>query len=380
MHLKKYFIYVGTVVYLLFVIFFFYYFFHSPKFLIQTDVTSFLTGAKIIKEGRVTDLYNLDVQLEYQNSVIFPEYKKFLLPFRNFPITAVVYIPLLNLGLQNSYIAVFITNVLLLTVFTLLVLRTFPGLKKKVLFYFLPFFFWPSVNNLIVGQYTPVILLIFLWIYRSIRDKKNIVSGFATSFLVLKPQYLLFTPFAFKMSNNKTDYMKGFLIGILLFVLINVCITRGNLTPFSDYPDFLLTTESSSFGSRPYQMFTLYGLEKQIMPKLKEGLLLAYNFVGYLAILIYIIFKKTTKHLETYFSFGIVAALLFSIHALTHDLLVLLLPIYFLFNEKNSNGYLMAILIAAPFLNLLLSGKLALFLSISILLLFILYLNKILRN
>lgn len=326
------------ITYVVFIILLFYQHYQDRLFLKQTDIISFLTGAKIIKEGKTEFLYDVETQFEYQNKVVTP-YQKALLPFRNFPVTAIFYTPLLNMNLKDSYAVVFAVNVLLVTVFAVLVFRLFPNLKKSKVLYFVPFLFWPSVNNLIVGQYTPVILLIFLWIYVSIKEKKDFLNGFATSLLIIKPQYLLFTPFALKLSVNKKNYLQGFIYGVIIFILINIFISKGNIRLFMDYPKFILSTESSNFGSRPNQMYTLYGLANFYFPRIDNSVLLGANLFFYALVAGFVYAKKKIdRNLNKTFTLGIVLTILFSIHALTHDLMTLLLPAFIIISSKTKFG------------------------------------------
>lgn len=377
---KQYNVLTGTFLYIfgiscvVFIFFVTYRYFHTPHFFLKTDVISFLTGAKIIKEGKTEFLYDIETQFEYQNKVVTP-YQKVLLPFRNFPVTAIFYTPLLNMNLKDSYAVIFAVNVLLVTVFAVLVFRLFPNLKKSKVLYFVPFLFWPSVNNLIVGQYTPVILLIFLWIYVSIKEKKDFLSGFATSLLIIKPQYLLFTPFAFKLSVNKKNYFQGFIAGVIIFILINIFISKGNIGLFMDYPKFILSTESSNFGSRPNQMYTLYGLANFYFPRIDNSILLGANLISYVLVAGFVyINKKIDRNLNKIFTLGIVLTILFSIHALTHDLMALLLPAFIIFSFETKFG------LTKSWLTLLFIGVLPLLQTKFLILLLIYYTIAVLYN
>ena len=328
------FFYIFGISYAAFIFLVSYRYLYTPYFLLKTDVISFLTGAKIIKEGNIGLLYDIETQFKYQNKVVTP-YQKVLLPFRNFPVTAIFYTPLLNMNLKDSYGVVFAVNILLVVVFTILTFRVFPDLKKNKIMYFVPFLFWPSVNNMIVGQYTPVILLIFLWIYVSSKEKKDFLSGLATSLLVVKPQYLLFTPFALKLSVNKKNYLQGFIAGIIIFILINTIISKGNIRLFMDYPKFIFSTESSMFGSRPNQMYTFYGLGNFYLPRIDNSILLGANLFFYALVVGYVhIKKKINWNINKIFTLGIAATILFSVHVLTHDLMILLLPVFIIISSE----------------------------------------------
>jgi len=308
-----------------------------PNFLIKTDVVSFLTGAKIIKEGKTDLLYDLATQSQYQNEIVAP-FVKILLPFRNFPITAFFYILLLDMGLLHAYSTIFLFGLIFLVAFHFIFTHFFPDLKKYKLLILLPLFFYPSVSNLIIGQYTPLILLIFLSIYLALVKDKSFWSGFATSFLSIKPQYLLFAPFSLALSINRKKYVFGFFSGLILFFLLNLAVTK-NLIPFINYPGFLFSTENSTFGSRPYQMLTLFGIVKRFLPQLNSLHLIIGNMAFY-CLTVVLILKKYRKENDTnkLFILGIFAALLFSVHALSHDLMILLLPIYIYLTSSKNNA------------------------------------------
>ncbi len=349
---------VFLIVYMVSMTYVFRLYFDIPKFLIQTDVISFLTGAKIIKEGKTEYLYDVNTQLEYQNAVISPDSKRFLLPFRNFPVTAALYTPLLQMDLKSSYTAVFCVNIALLLLFHFVSVKAFPGLGNKKFLFLLPIFYYPSVSNLIVGQYTPVILLIFLSVYLLIRKENSFWTGFATALLVLKPQYLLFTPFSLTLSKNRKQYVLGFLVGLMLFGTLNLAVT-GSFKPFLDYPGFILSTENSGFGSRYYEMFTLYGLVKQIIPQAKNEILIIGNFILYVMFTVLTIYKiRLSRNSDALFISGVLLTILFSVHALTHDLMVLLIPLYMGFVHGTDRGRMTSkILFIFPLVILVLSSS-----------------------
>jgi hypothetical protein len=325
----------------------------NPNFLIKTDLINFLTGAKIIKEGAIGNLYNTVTQLEYQNGIVGAENRTFLLPFRNFPITAIPYIPLLNLSLKESFVFVFCINIMLSLTFHFLFTRSFPKTVKSGYLLLLAVFFYPSVSNLIAGQHTGLILLILLFIFLYTRKQASFVAGILTSLLAIKPQYLLFAPFSLFAVKNKKSYSAGFIVGVSVFVLLNLLIAK-NFRVFFDYPKFLLLTENPDFGSRPYQLFTFAGVINQVFPKINSTVVIFVNFLAYLSVIFLVLKKRIGRRLNDIFIIGILTTTLFSVHALSHDLIVFLLPIYFLYIEKKDKYFLYSglIFIAAGILSL----------------------------
>ena len=338
MSVKRYLLATSLFIYAVLIVFIYCYYFTRPYFLIQTDLVSFLTGAKIVSDGKSDLLYNTSTQLTYQNSLVSEYGKKLLLPFRNLPMMASLYQPLLSLNLRDSFLLVFFLNTLLLLVFYLVFIHFYPELKRYKYLFFLTLLFYPSASNLIVGQYTPLILLTLLCVYLSIKSEKAFLTGFATSILAFKSQYLLFLLFSLILTKDKRRYFLGAFVGLTLFLLLNIVAARG-INPILDYPKFILETESSAYGSRPYQMFTLTGVIKQFFPKISSLVAIAINLFLYTLSVLFLFKMRATKDLEAIFSVGIVLTVLFSVHALAHDLLVLLIPLFlYLASEKKGSG------------------------------------------
>ncbi len=309
------------------------YYFSYPKFLTKTDLVSFLTGSKIINEGRAKLLYKIDVQSETQNFIVYPE-KKGLLPFRNFPITALFYTPFLRMSLLQSYLTVFAVNVFLLLIFQFFTLKSVSGLKKDKHLLLLMFSFYPTVSSLIIGQYTPLMLLIFLFIFIFSKNDMPFFTGLLSSCLLFKPQFVLFLPFALFLSKNKKKYLAGLIFGTLLFFGLNILITK-NIRPFMEYRDFILATESPSYGSRPWKFNTAYGLLKRVFPNFDLIKLTLINAIFY-SLFVYASLITFVKHrnFDLLYTQGVLVTILFSLHALDHDLVLLLLPIYLLIRNN----------------------------------------------
>lgn len=338
MSVKKYLLWTGLVVYAAFIFFIFYYYFTRPFFLIQTDLVSFLTGAKILKEGNGVFLYDVATQRVFQNAVVAEYGSKLLLPFRNLPLMAYFYQPLLFMNLKSSFILVFIANIFLIGIFYLAALHFFPKLKDHKYLIFLTLFFYPSASNLIVGQYTPLILLALFSIYILIKKENSLMAGIASSILATKLQYLLFVPFPFMLIKDKKRFVLGLLGGIGLFVILNIVLV-GGIRPLLKYPNFILETENASFGSRPYQMFSLVGLASRFFPALSRPYMLIGNFLLYFLSLFMMFRSKLKSDINLFFSLGTTLTILFSVHTLAHDLIVFLMPIYlFLASEKKNDS------------------------------------------
>ena len=304
-----------------------------PKIYLGSDPISFLTGAEILKEKGGEFLYNGALQFDYQQEIVSPLKRTWLLPFRSPPIVAAAFLPFTYFGVHFTFFFMIFLNLVVMVLFAYLSSKIFKNIKSSIIF-LLSIFYFPFISTLINGQFSPLLVLLFLFIFKYCLESKYFPAGALSGLLLVKPQLFLFVPFLFFFIPKKKDFIKGLLISVFIMLLVNISIS--GLSYLRDYPKFLLTTETHSFGSRPYQMFSLFGVAKLIFPGASNLALILVNFVLYFITLIFFrIFSKKSS-LEKTFITGIILTILFSVHALSHDLVILLIPILILLNYYKS--------------------------------------------
>ena len=296
-----------------------------------SDVMSFLTGAEIIKSGNSEKLFDRATQFYYQRQVVYPEARFWLLPFRSPPIVAYLFLPFTFIGVKVSYYLLAVINIIFLLLFAHVASQTFNKLKITYLIFLAACVYWPFLTASIYGQFTPLLLLVLLVIFKNIKVKHVFLAGVFTGILFLKPQYLLIAPFVFFMIKDRQKYLQGLLVSALFFLVVNLVISGRALL---DYPAFLVATEKISYGSRPYQMFTLYGLFKTspFVRNISDWGLIGINFFIYTLTLFLFSRKIRPAEINKGFIIATLFTILFSVHALTHDLILLLVPILILWN------------------------------------------------
>jgi hypothetical protein len=301
-----------------------------PNIHLGSDAISFLAGAEILKERGGEFLYNGAIQFAYQRKIVSPLPRTWLLPFRSPPIVAAAFIPFTHLGVHFTFFFMIFLKIAIMAIFAYFGSKIFKNIKRSKLF-LLAILYFPFTSALVFGQFSPLLVLLFLFIFNSARQKKYYSAGALSGLLLVKPQLFLFMPFLFFVIPKKKDFIKGLLSCSVILFLLNVYIS-GSAFLF-DYPKFLLATETYSFGSRPYQMFSLFGTLKFIFPRISNLVLVIINFFLYFVVLIY--FQRFSKKfsLERTFAVGIILTILFSVHALSHDLVILLIPIFILLNH-----------------------------------------------
>jgi hypothetical protein len=300
-----------------------------PNIYLGGDPISFLAGAEILKERGGEFLYNGDIQFEYQQKIVSPLTRTWLLPFRSPPVVAAVFIPFTYFGAGFTFFFIIFLNIVAIALLVYVGSKIFKNIKSSTLF-LLSIFYFPFISTLVFGQFSPLLLLLLLFIFKYARESKYFSAGALSGLLLVKPQLFLFIPFLFFAIAQKRDFIKGLFLSAFVMLLVNLYIS-GSAFLF-DYSKFLLATEVYSLGSRPYQMFSLFGAAKLIFPSISNFLLVLINFALYAVVLYY--FQKSSKKfsIEKAFVVGIILTILFSIHALSHDLVILLLPIFILLN------------------------------------------------
>ena len=336
-----------AVFYLLFVFFYVLNYLNHPFAVIASDLVSFLTGAKIVRNGEGRLLYDLYEQFKYQLDVIAPLTKGNLLPFRGLPVTAFLFIPLTYLPLRTSYNIFLLINILAIYILAKNLVKSF-DLRKWEKFALFILAFWPSVSSLILGQYTPFLALILLFIYSSLKNKKDFYAGLLSGLLLLKPQTILITPFLY-FYEKKINYLLGLILSTTALLLVSLVIVGPDV--LASYFTFLELTENSFYGSRPFHMFSLFASLKTLFPLMSNKFFYFVNAFFYLTSLVVLI--KRRPKFNDFFLLAVIITLILSTHSLVHDLIILLIPISILLRKylkkpTSSLKVLIIILYALP--------------------------------
>lgn len=304
---------------------------------IAGDFISYFVGAKVLSGGEGRLLYDLPTQFSFQTSVIGPEIADWVLPFRGVPVILLIYLPLTFLSLETAYMVFSVGNFLILIIFIYLLINTFKNVFKNAKHLFLLIVvFIPVLQTLWMGQLSILISLIFLLIYRNIKSEKYVVAGILTSLLLIKAQYLVALPFILTSVSKKKDFLVGFLPAFILLILLSSVISSP--TWFLSYPSFLLATENSNYGSRFYDMESLYANARYLLPDVSGKLIMLLNAFLYVTVLFLFIRRSGKLTQDLLFVSTVLFSIVFSIHFLSFDYVLLLVPVYILFNILYENS------------------------------------------
>ena len=328
-----------------------------PFYLYQTDLVNFLTGAKIIAKGMPVDLYNNETQLIYQNIITDPNIRNIPLPFRNIPLMGLVYVPFTYVSLKTATMCIFAINIGMFIALNKIFENKVWKKSMNWEFWVVVLLFWPFIATLLAGQYMGLMLIIITAIYFSLKGNRHFLTGVLTSLLWMRPQLILMLPFLFTYVRNKKTFSSGFFVSTLFIFLVNVFIS--DISTLAKYPKFVMSVENTFFEERISRITSVYFLFKDMFPSLAGINLMIINMVLYL--FLFAIFHKRTKHLSLEINFIVIilTTVLFSIHVLSHDQLLLLIPIYLIipFGKTTFSNYFknkpLCLLYFAPFINLL---------------------------
>lgn len=292
-----------------------------------SDFLMYMTGATILKEGNIKNLYKVATQEVTQEKLAKPnELASGLLAFRTPPITALVYLPLTYLKpLTAFYISVGVNFVLLCTIIFLLI-RFFTIPTK----YLLPsiaisMFFLPVFINTGMGQISLLITLIMVT-SMALANRKSFLSGFLLALLFLKPQFIVFIPILYFWQTDsvkRQKFLMGIVFGTIVFWLINVGLYGPKL--LSDYPKFVIKSESISYGTSPEQNYNLVSIFWRITNNARISNTIADLVSLTMYVLTIIWYQKKARNFD--YLAGIFMLLpLINVHTMLPDLVVYLIP------------------------------------------------------
>ncbi|MBN1162170.1 DUF2029 domain-containing protein [Patescibacteria group bacterium] len=322
----------------------------NPKnstILLSSDFIALYTGSKIISESRSGQLYNLSIQEQTKLSLdgVNPE---FMFSYRNPPVVAFVLQPLTFFNAFGAYRIFFVINLCLslLFLFCLFKRSNLPDYFMILLILYLPF-----NTALLSNQLSPLLALLYLFIWFNIKEKRDLLVGILSGFLFLKPQHMMLIPFVFILSNKKLDFLKG-LVPVMSILFVLSCIVWGGWF-VTDYLVFLLRSEAPELGSPVvygFSLVSLSGLIKTSYYKFSYIVLLGLSFLLYFFIcLYYLTLRKKNVSSESLFVISIVFSLCLNPHIMGSDLILLIIPIVYLYVCFRNSGRIRYLLFSALF-------------------------------
>lgn len=312
------------------------------------DFSSFYSAAWIVLSGMGHQLYSANVQAHVQ-SLLYPNAvtRNGLLPYIHPPFEVLVYLPFAYMPYPVAYTIWVIFSILLLL---LTVGLLWPYMKElKNLWAPLPvlgvFCFFPVFVDLLQGQDSVLLLLIFTLVFINLKEGKDLRAGLFLALTLFKFQYTLpfLVPF---LLWQRWKCVGGFAISSAFLFLLSLSITglRGTLS----YVTFLLNLVR---GVSPHHIQNALGIMANTMPNIRGAVemmapdLLPHSIQKLIIVLfsgvaVLWVVKKwplgrslSAKTFELGFSLALVTSIMASYHLQLHDLSLLLIPFILVLNR-----------------------------------------------
>ena len=311
-----------------------------------TDFPDFYCAARMLAEGHGHELYDADVQREYQARYAGRVGTLYIHP----PFEAVLYLSMVWLPLRRAS--------LLWSFFNLAVLAaTVRRLAKETLLSWdwqvllvASLTFVPCLLCILQGQDSLLLLLLVVLAFTALRQNREFACGCWLALGLFKFEIVLPMTLVLVLTQSESAtraLVKGF--GLIALLLAGLSAAIAGWSVFSVYPKFLLHLQAQPFaGVVPNAMANFRGLANVFFHR--DGTALA---IAFLATCSALTLLKTVRHwkgarlapqsslagnnrheFDLAFANTVLFALLVSYHLNPHDLSLLLLPIFMLLHQS----------------------------------------------
>lgn len=318
----------------------------SKTNLYDSDFRVFYSSGYIL-QTTPSELYLNDQQERIQKQ-FFPDNDKnfYTLSFINPPYLALLFAPIALLPVSLAFVIWVSFNIGLFVACIYLIKSEF---SIKLSFsqllleasFFIPFFV--TLKN---GQTSLISLFLLLIIQDRIHKNQPFVAGLLASVLWYKPQIAVFVTLLW-LIRGKLSFLKGLLLGGVLLGMLSFFILGTDVRTF--FGTFISYVSASSPEHSKEAMISWQGFAWQVhrlIPSL-EPIMLTLCLTGLTIVGIGIWCLRNKLWLapkNTVFAFLIPLILLCGVHVHVHDAVLLLIPLFFLRQEKTFQSNVMTIL------------------------------------
>jgi hypothetical protein len=153
------------------------------------DFVLYHSAARIVSDGKGSQLYDLGLQREYQKgSRVAPQTRD--LPFNHLPYELLPLLPLANFSFTAAHLVWALVNFFLLVV-TLVRLLPFVEASQRKLSCLMLFAFFPTLTTLKMGQDSVLTIYLLTEIFISLKNRRYSLAGSLLALGLYKPQFFL---------------------------------------------------------------------------------------------------------------------------------------------------------------------------------------------
>jgi hypothetical protein len=329
----------------------------------RADFTAFYTGGALLRDSHGSQLFDLELQTQYQKEILHDRsFEDGVLPFNYPPFVAFLFLPLSYLPLNVAYYLWTFFQIILLVILIKLLINISASWEPNERDYLIvtslamPYL----LITLLLGTFSLLMLIGIVQFYFSLKTSQYFKAGLWLTLLAIKPQILI-VPVIIVLSSRRWKTLTGSLFnGLILFML------TGTLLGWQIWVDFLerLTISSTyfeKFGVYPGTMHNLKGVITSILGGNQVSLINTISFAAFILMLFFVFFlwwgnlDTYTLEFELKFSLSMTLAILFSPHLNPQDSLLLIAPMTVFLNFQNllksNRRYYILFLLSIPLLS-----------------------------
>jgi len=298
----------------------------------KRDFSTTYVGAKLVHDGQGGELYNLDEQIKLRNSLYEnPD----PLIFEHPPFEAILLSPLAAVSYRPAYFIWGVVNVVIWLTIPFLVRPVAPVPSYAIGYLSLWLLFAPIGIGLYNGQTSLILLLMWVFVYRFLKTRRDFAAGLSLGLGLFKFQFVL--PFVLiLLLKRKWLCVAGFaLTTLLLFAISWAGIGWSGLVSYVQLlSNIAAHPENHSYGA-PAGMATIEGFIFGVFGA-SIGARGTLVIVAIISMLLVWFAAKCWKSEETsevtfdsVFSVSLLVSLLTGFHMFAYDLSPAILPMFF---------------------------------------------------
>jgi len=306
----------------------------------NSDFVIYYTAIQLVRDGHAGQLYDLEYQKEYQQALL-PQirFKDGLLPYNHPPFEIVLFLPLLLFSYFNAFCVWNLVSTICFTFgVTLLVkARRGPGMSTESIVCGCAAFL-PAIVCLLQGQDSALVFLAYSLSYYNLKQSRDFLAGLSLSLVLVKFQLLL-AILPLLLWKKRWSTLGGFSCGTACAVCVSAGVVGlGGLVSYLDLIKEMIRSVDH-YGVYPLQMHCLRG---QIYALLNQNhpLLARAATIGACAPMLGLLLATwkgkwdvKSEDFDLKFALLIIVSLLISPHLNFHDLSILILPGFLIFDR-----------------------------------------------
>ena len=305
------------------------------------DFTIFYSGARLIRNGQASALYDLATQYQEQLTFAHVPIRQGPLPYNHPPFEALLFVPFTLLDYWPAYLLWTAINLIMLAVSVIFLRRHFHRLAS------IPIFMWglgatafyPVTIAIMHGQDVILLLLLFVLAIICLDRGNDATAGALLAAGLFRPQLAL--PLVVLIAIRRWRVLVGFAPVAVVLVAISMAIVGWNGS--IEYVRFVLHLEE--IGARAYDPLSvpnLRGLIVGLTGLSVSGRWTAILILGSSLVVFFAALRRIRNGRDSMVfvsSLAVVTTILVSFHALVHDLSLLLpISLFLLFRSVDFGG------------------------------------------